>query len=1155
MPKASAEQIAPTSFTLPLEIPHILEASAERTLIQLWNIRSEAVVGKGSNPIEGFANATRHLDNLPNNSGISNEHAQMLLDVSKAMREHYRATLDQKAISASHHFVVATRTLIKVARVHPMTAFTLGLLVLRDAVLAGVQSQSFYVDINTLFTILEEFKGSQPLTLNSQVLETNALSGSSTIKWTDLFPKPSLVAVLAGWSTKAILEVFSAYGLQKQSVLNEWVAECGTIIPYCPTKHLLGYREQYHLALQLMGFVDLALPNGTWTKKMDAGGNNSAPAFPDPRLPVLLHSVATTCHWLLLSSIGFFHPTTGEIRKARAFSPSELEKLVLLPATPVDRMDAEAVLDVRGYLPDGELIRELLFTACFAYSQCLGALDLICGEEELLFEILTTKQLRDNLAERTKAHAQERKLESVEAAPHRDKLMRAALKSAEDFEQWTVPLLGKADQRSSWYEPLKAYCKLVQSDTTRAQAMINRWLDSNPKSSRRDRIWKLMNRLIAARSTQEGELVKQLSDALNTSKPDAVAVGQRWRALVCLDALSFVAFLGYQTTRTNDERLAFDRNKVSVHTLAGIGLNVLDTPKNWTLGRLTNKSRRRIIAPMHQLREKLTLALGCLHSSQIPARIDAFVDLLIGRVYTRSREYEVLLLETQLVAIDNYLKERSRVLTSPVSSLRTSDPSLAMLPSHPAAASSIYAFKSAVMMGQARQVIDDLYVDYQRDARAKEEMRLSDPSNKKHAFECYRGWGSTIPLLHDHLRKSGGFTGLPLSVRGGGYFLNLDETGIVVDPGFQFLANFLGESRRSLDEVDAIVVSHDHPDHVDDLWTLDNLLYEMYMRARSGEGYLWQYDAIFSKEVDERWEQQRRRLSNRPTSFSQQRQKDTFDVNKMKISASLEGYAKWRKDHEAAEDAMISFGVEGGYLRKVELLKAPKRSEFELGEERARASDVVFWRTQHVSELPGSVGMAFGPPSDDRSEYSISDQPFWLCYSGDGASRPDSAFHSVACRSNVILVHVSEPDLLEMASGGTVRKPDHMGLYGLYDLCLRLFLYRNIKQNQFRLSKPNDSDACQTIVIGEFWGGKGDMRKYIVRQVRYWLDSFNLKGVGVVPADVGLVVDLDTSRVRCSECGEYTRSDEIKSVRVAEVFSKMRYYCGRCLNKVDARGL
>jgi hypothetical protein len=62
-------------------------------------------------------------------------------------------------------------------------------------------------------------------------------------------------------------------------------------------------------------------------------------------------------------------------------------------------------------------------------------------------------------------------------------------------------------------------------------------------------------------------------------------------------------------------------------------------------------------------------------------------------------------------------------------------------------------------------------------------------------------------------------------LRGGGYFLFWQCKGIVIDPGYDFIQNFYDEG-FSLGDIDAVLVTHSHPDHDDDLSTLTTLVRE-----------------------------------------------------------------------------------------------------------------------------------------------------------------------------------------------------------------------------------------------------------------------------------------------------------------------------------------
>jgi hypothetical protein len=60
---------------------------------------------------------------------------------------------------------------------------------------------------------------------------------------------------------------------------------------------------------------------------------------------------------------------------------------------------------------------------------------------------------------------------------------------------------------------------------------------------------------------------------------------------------------------------------------------------------------------------------------------------------------------------------------------------------------------------------------------------------------------------------------------GGGFFLWTGKKGIIIDPGFDFIKSFI-KAGFCLSLIDAIVITHAHPDHLADLSSILTLLYE-----------------------------------------------------------------------------------------------------------------------------------------------------------------------------------------------------------------------------------------------------------------------------------------------------------------------------------------
>ena len=82
-------------------------------------------------------------------------------------------------------------------------------------------------------------------------------------------------------------------------------------------------------------------------------------------------------------------------------------------------------------------------------------------------------------------------------------------------------------------------------------------------------------------------------------------------------------------------------------------------------------------------------------------------------------------------------------------------------------------------------------------------------------FEVLRRWNSYTPIVADNYYTS----------KGGGYFIKINERGIVIDPGFNFIDNFRGIGHKFF-EISDILISHAHNDHTSDLESILTLLHK-----------------------------------------------------------------------------------------------------------------------------------------------------------------------------------------------------------------------------------------------------------------------------------------------------------------------------------------
>jgi len=133
----------------------------------------------------------------------------------------------------------------------------------------------------------------------------------------------------------------------------------------------------------------------------------------------------------------------------------------------------------------------------------------------------------------------------------------------------------------------------------------------------------------------------------------------------------------------------------------------------------------------------------------------------------------------------------------------------------------------------AAQAVMELKLDAK--TRADFDAELDKEKKRKRDFFGATRFAPTVSFLLVG-REWNSFTpavpGLNEPSRGGGYFIRHNKTGIVVDPGFDFLEIF-AKSGGTLRDIDHIVITHAHNDHTAEFETLLTLLREFNHRPRN----------------------------------------------------------------------------------------------------------------------------------------------------------------------------------------------------------------------------------------------------------------------------------------------------------------------------------
>ncbi|MBF0344519.1 MAG: tetratricopeptide repeat protein [Nitrospirae bacterium] len=103
----------------------------------------------------------------------------------------------------------------------------------------------------------------------------------------------------------------------------------------------------------------------------------------------------------------------------------------------------------------------------------------------------------------------------------------------------------------------------------------------------------------------------------------------------------------------------------------------------------------------------------------------------------------------------------------------------------------------------------------------KEVPKEGRESTEDSYFQVLRRWNSYTPIIADNYHVS----------KGGGYFLQVNGKGIVIDPGFNFIENFIGAGHK-FGEIDYVFVSHAHNDHTSDIESIITLLHKYNKRLK-----------------------------------------------------------------------------------------------------------------------------------------------------------------------------------------------------------------------------------------------------------------------------------------------------------------------------------
>lgn len=339
-----------------------------------------------------------------------------------------------------------------------------------------------------------------------------------------------------------------------------------------------------------------------------------------------------------------------------------------------------------------------------------------------------------------------------------------------------------------------------------------------------------------------------------------------------------------------------------------------------------------------------------------------------------------------------------------------------------------------------------------------------------------KGLSSSTPAVMNGAFNTDTYTG-------GGIYLNWDGFGIVIDPGYHFI-EAMHNSGLSVLDVDAVVITHEHIDHSNDMRVLDDLNYSLHRYGKEHHCISWYLDGITYRIA------QQFRITG--SGFA----KETSQL-----------YCIDPEKQTAVDENMTEMNISEG----IPLLYKPGNAEIVL-----RVVPTLHEKKNN-DYLRHTFGCSFLLVKDllQRKLFYTSD----TAYGKEIGGLSEGADLVIANISSVY-----EEDLLRANA-----KKTHLGYMGCFNLL------EAMKENPPSL-----------FLLSEFWNAKSDIRfdisKYLSEEIKKnFLSDSKLR---IVPTEVGMQVDLKTLRVQCSCCHNFT--GEFIVAKPTQEYEKIKYICKEC---------
>lgn len=342
------------------------------------------------------------------------------------------------------------------------------------------------------------------------------------------------------------------------------------------------------------------------------------------------------------------------------------------------------------------------------------------------------------------------------------------------------------------------------------------------------------------------------------------------------------------------------------------------------------------------------------------------------------------------------------------------------------------------------------------------------------------------------------------SFHGGGIYLNWNGYGIVIDPGYHFVENMHRVGLTVLD-IDAVIVTHEHIDHTNDIRILDDLSYSLSRygkKDRINHRISWYLDRVTYGLVK-----------------TLQRDGSGFSIKTNNIFEICPGQQIIRHEDAPREKEDVTQISQEEYSKEGIIIHQDEECKIIL----------KTVRTSHEKRMDGTESldnMYLDHTFATIFEFERCMERRKLFYSSD-TMYLDEIGEAVR-GSDVVIANISsvyEEDLLRIKP-----KDTHLGYMGCY-----------------KLLRAMEVHPPAYFLISEFWNAKTDIRFDIARFLGEEMKEYNqevYKNTRIIPTDIGMQLDLRCLEVQCSTCMRHTKDFII--MRPRGEADTVRCVCQQC---------